>query len=150
MIVLPVFAPPAFVTQDSTQSGLRVLNVRAIQVAGPPIMEIHAKYGYEYTGIRLEYQPVEFARALGKIAYAFAVLKLGLERMSETYVLAAILGETSDIGQWVGCDPGAPVGLSTGLHAVSVRIDHKEIHVFVRLFAQFEAPEYHVVVGRVR
>lgn len=150
VLALPIFAPPECVSQDSGPSGLRLLDAHVIQVAGRPIAELHAKYGYEYTGIRLEYQPVEFARALAKIAYAFAVLRLGLEQISDCYVLPAILGETAGIGQWVRCGAGEPVGSSAGLHALTLKLMQDEIHVFVRLFAQFGAPEYHVIVGRTR
>jgi hypothetical protein len=91
-----------------------------------------------------------FARAIGKIAYGFAVLQLGLERIMDRYVVPAVLGEANDIGRWVGNDAVAPLGASTGLHALTIRVDAKEAHVFVRLFANFGAPEYHVVVGRIR
>jgi hypothetical protein len=150
VIALPVFAPPAYMNQDSGSSLLRVVNARPIQVAGRPLAELHAKYGYEYTAIQLEYKPVAFARAVAKIAYAFAVLRLGLERITDRYVLPVVLGKTGGIGQWVGCDAGEPVGPSTGLHALTLQLTQNEIHMFVRLFAQFDAPEYHVIVGRTR
>jgi len=36
----------------------------------------------------------------------------------------------------------------TGLHAIQVRASGSDLHVFLRLFAQFGAPEYHVVLGQ--
>jgi hypothetical protein len=86
------------------------------------------------------------------MAYGFAVLKLGVERITDRYVLPAMLGETSNIGRWVGCDPGPRINPATDLHAWSFGLDqdNNEIHVLIRLFAFFGAPEYHVVVGRFR
>ena len=81
-LALPVFAPPGSPSEDSS-SRLRIVNTCQIQVAGRPLAELHAKYGYEYTGIKLQYQPIEFARAMAKIAYGFAVLQLGLERITD-------------------------------------------------------------------
>jgi hypothetical protein len=152
IVALPVFAPPAHASGRSYSSGVQLVNVSLARVWGPPLAEVHRKYGHEYTGIQLSYNPVAFARAIAKIAYGFTVLKLGLERIADRYVLPAMLGEASDIGRWVGCDPGPPISPSTDLHAWSFGLDqdHKEIHVLVRLFALFGAPEYHIVVGRFR
>ena len=65
-------------------------------------------------------------------------------------MLPAVLGNTSNISQWVGCDVGEAIGPSTGLHALTLKLRQNQIHIFVRLFAQFDAPEYHVIVGRIR
>jgi hypothetical protein len=35
----------------------------------------------------------------------------------------------------------------SGLHALTIRAAGTDIHVIVRLFAQFGGPEYHVVLG---
>ena len=138
-------------TQGSAPAGIGVVPAVRIQVSGRPFADLIAKYGCEHIETELVYQPVEIARAIAKIAYGFAVLRLGLERISEAYVLPAILGQTDSVGQWVGCDVGDPVCSSTGLHAIMLKPPvQSEIHVFVRLFAQFGAPEYHVVVGRIK
>lgn len=152
IVALPIFAPPAHISGQPYSSGVQLLNVSLARVWGPSLAEVHRKYGHEYTGIQLLYSPVAFARAIAKIAYGFAVLKLGLERITDRYVLPAVLGEANDIGRWVGCDPGPPINPSTDLHAWSIGLDQdqKEIHVLVRLFALFGGREYHVVVGRVR
>ncbi len=126
------------------------MTVALALLPGRRLTELHRKHGGEYVEVQLEYKPMEFARAIAKIAYGFAVLGLGLERIADCYVLPAVMGEARDIGRWVGCDPGQPVGQSTGLHTATLRILGKEIHVFVRLFAHFRMPEYHVVVGRAR
>jgi hypothetical protein len=150
VVALPIFAPSAHLSGLSYSSGITIADYAYTQISGLSFSELHRKYGYDYLGVRFEYQPVELARTVAKIGYGFAVLNLGLDRIAECYVLPALLGEASDIGRWVGCESTSPVSTSSGLHAVTLRIEGKEIHVLVRLFAQFGAPEYHVVVGRVR
>ncbi len=66
------------------------------------------------------------------------------------YVLPTLLGDRIDIAHWVGCDGTSLLQSSVGLHTVELRMEGKEIHVLVRLFAEFGAPEYHVVVGHLR
>lgn len=149
ILAFPIFAPPAYLTGRPYSSGIDIVGIAHTQVAGLPLAELQRKYGGDYLGVRLAYEPVKFARAMAKIAYGFAVLTFGLDHIAERYLLTALLGETSDIGRWVGCDRTSPLSPSTGLHAVALRMEGKEIHVLVRLFAQFGAPEYHVVVGRL-
>jgi len=150
ILALPIFAPPAQLTGEPYASGIKLRDVSYVQLSGLPLAELHRRYGYDYTGIQIEYQPVQFARGIAKIAFGFAVLQLGLERIEDRHVVPAILGDASDIGRWVGGHRSPPLSASTGLHSITLKVEAKEIQVFVRLFAQFGAPEYHVVVGRVR
>ncbi len=149
-VVLPIFPPPGYLSGRSPGSGIQILDVASAQLSGIPLAELHRKYGYDYTGTRLMYRPVQFARAIAKIGYGFAVLRLGLERFAERYVVPAVLGEDRDIGHWVGCDSTALPPAQPALHALTLHKNGKEIHTIVRLFAQFGAPEYRVVVGRIR
>lgn len=151
----PVFDPPGSV--PIAQGGMRIRRENGVwirQVAGPPLAEvlqgIARKNGYDYVGLRLGYQPICFGRAIAKIAYGLAVLQLGLDAIGEAYVVPAILGNTVDLARWVGCDTTPAILPTTGLHAFQVEVRSGEIHVFVRLFAQFEAPEYHVIVGQLK
>src|SRR3970282_1929109 len=114
ILALPIFAQPGYLAGRSSSSGIDVVGTAQTQVAGLPLAELRQKYGGEYLGVRLVYQPVQFARAVAKIAYGFTVLTFGLEHIAERYVLPALLGETSDIGRWVGCDRTSPLVPSTG------------------------------------
>lgn len=61
-----------------------------------------------------------------------------------------ILGTDQHIGHWVGTWWHEPVnGTNGGLHEIRVVLSEpgKEIHAIIRLFAQFGAPEYHVMLG---
>ena len=75
---------------------------------------------------------------------------LGLDGIEEAYVLPAILGRSNDIGRWLGCDGQAHIINPQYLHGVRMAVVNGEIISRVRLFAQFGAPEYMVVVGRIR
>lgn len=86
---------------------------------------------------------------LAKIAYGCAVMAVGcdLSRLEDVYVLLLILGRADDIGRWVGGTNDQAVAVSD-LHDVKFSIVDGDLVVNVRLFAQFNTPEYVVVVSR--
>lgn len=148
---LPQFTPPG----AGASGGMTVVGPGWIrQITGPPIGEalrrVAGESGCDYVMSEVDYAPVAFGRELAKIAYGFAVLGLGHERIREAYVLPAILGDTTNLSKWVGSRTGTPLLPTTGLHAIRLEQRGHELHAFVRLFAQFGAPEYHVIVGTVR
>lgn len=149
-LATPVFAPPAHLSGLPYASGIVVRGAGRTQVSGLPLSALRQKYRCEYAGVQIAYQAVEFARLVAKIAYGYAVLVMGLGAITNAHVLPAIRGDSTDIGRWVGSVEGEPIGPNTGLHALSLKVNDGEIHVFVRLFAQFNAREYVVVIGRVK
>ena len=151
VLAFPVFAPPGNIVGRPDSESLTIVHVQPTQLSGLPLNVLQKKYGVDadYLGVTITYQPFNFARTIAKIAYGFAVLRLGLANIPEPYVLPVILGEEKRIGRWVGCDQTQPLKRSHGLHEIGIYIEGGEIHVLVRLFAQFGAPEYHVVVGKV-
>lgn len=148
-IALPVFAPPAHLSGRPYSSGIEIVSARYLQVSGLSSDDLGRKYDCTYIGLRQEYQPAEFARAIAKIGYGFAVLRLGLKRIAECYVLPAVLGNTNDIGRWVGCVSASPANVQPGLHAIRILTEGHELHAVVQLFAELGAPEYQVVIGRI-
>lgn len=146
-------AMPAHLSGDPYTSGVLVSYFEPIQISGLPLNLLAKKYGgeFDFANTLIDFSPVMFAKLIGKIAYGYAVLVLGLDAISNAYVLPAILGESSDIGRWVGSVKGDSIGSNEGLHALTLKIeDNNEIHVFVRLFAQFNLREYVVVVGEIK
>ena len=75
---------------------------------------------------------------------------MGLGAIKEGYVLPAILGESNDVGRWVGCDGREQITGPNYLHGVRTAVVNGDILARVRLFAQFGAPEYLVLVGKAR
>lgn len=118
-----------------------------IHVAGPSFGEVCHRYDADFVGARLNFSPHEFARTLAKIAFCAAVYTLGTAPFRHTPIRRVILGEDTCIGYWVGSWVGEPVNEGTGLHEIKIRAAGTDIHVVLRLFAQFGAPEYHVVLG---
>jgi hypothetical protein len=99
---------------------------------------------------------IAFARMIAKIAYCLAVAEYGLDGIAEAFVLPAILGNRSDIGQWVGSSeqvlPENPNTAHTSQvqsfkNPASQNLDGI-ILVFVRLFSNIPSPVYITIVGR--
>lgn len=146
---LPIFVPPAYLSHAPYDMGIGLIGAD-LRLRGLTFPELDAKYGKGKWRFRIEYgEVVAFARMIAKIGYGFAVPHVGgVDGFDEVYVLPAILGKKDDVGRWVGCVGGKPRNVERGLHAIWTSIVGNEVHAFVRLFMQFDAPEYVVVVGR--
>ena len=146
----PLFPPPAVFWRSQPVRGV-FTNLATIHVAGPTLKEASQRYpGAEFVGARTNFSPEDFAKTLAKIGFCAAVAALGLAAFTHTPIRKVILGSDPCIGQWVGSWHGEPVNETHGgLHAIKVQrsLTGSDIHVVVRLFAQFGAPEYHIVLG---
>lgn len=93
-----------------------------------------------------------FPRLLAKIAYGIAVLQYGLDAFEETYVLPCILGQKDDVGFWVGCpdEPALIRPKESTMHRIELSERGKEVVSLVRLFANFQTPDYLVIVGKLK
>jgi hypothetical protein len=149
VIGMPHFEAPAYL-QGGNGEQLRTTGFTGVQIGGPPIAEVGRKLSAQSIAFTAKFEPVgAFARMLAKIAYGCAVIVVGcdLSRLKDVYVLPLILGRADAIGRWVGGTNDQAVAVSD-LHDVKFSIVDGDLLVNVRLFAQFNAPEYVVVVGR--
>ncbi len=142
----PLFPPPGAVEGRRPVRGIST-QLKFIHVAGPSFEEIAQRHRANFIGARLNFSPEQFAQTLAKIAYCCGVYALGLAPFKHTPIRRAILGEDPCLGHWVGSWSGEPVNEAKGLHLMQIRASGSDIHVVLRLFAQFSAPEYHVVLG---
>lgn len=143
----PVLLPPGAVTDRPRAPGVSV-QLQFIHAAGPSFESISQRYGdIDFIGARLTFSPEKFARTLAKIAFCAGVYTLGLSPLRQSPIRKVILGEDRCLSHWVGSWTGEPVNQAKGLHAMQIRASGSNIHVILRLFAQFGAPEYHVVLG---
>lgn len=142
----PLFPPPGIVEGRPPTPGIST-ELRFIHIAGPTFAEICQTHGADFIGARLTFSPELFARTLAKIAFCAGVYALGADPFNVAPIRPAILGKDPCIGHWVGSWKGEPINGPKGLHAMQVRASGSSIHVVLRLFAQFGAPEYHVVLG---
>lgn len=142
----PLFPPPGCLTGALQSPGIST-QLKFLHLAGPSLEEVVKRYAADFAGARLNFSPLDFARTLAKIAFTAAVYVVGLSPFTKTPIRRVILGEDSSVSHWVGSWTGEPVNEAKGLHAMKVRASGTDIHVILRLFAQFGAPEYHVVLG---
>ena len=142
----PVFPQPGVLTGASFSPDIP-FELNFLHIAGPSFEKVALQHGVDFVGTRLTFSPDEFARTLAKIAFCAAVYALGLAPFTNSPIRRVILGADRCIGHWVGSWTGEQVNEATGLHAMQIRARGTEIHVILRLFAQFNAPEYHIVLG---
>lgn len=142
----PQFPSPGCLI-DIPQSASISTQLKFIHLAGPSLDEVMKQHAADFAGARLDFSPSDFARTLAKIAFTGAVYVLGLAPFTTTPIRRVILGEDLSVSHWVGSWNGEPVNEAKGLHAMKILASGTNIHVVLRLFAQFGAPEYHVVLG---
>lgn len=142
----PLFPPPGAAAGRPPIPGIST-KLNFIHIAGPSFEEVSQRHSVDFVGARLTFSPEEFARTLAKIAFCAGVYALGLAPFKHTPIRRAILGEDPCLGHWVGSWSGEPMNEARGLHAMQIRASGSDLHVVLRLFAQFSAPEYHVVLG---
>ncbi len=124
------------------------IKIDFMHIAGPSFESVSHSYSdVDFVGARITFHPEEFARTLAKIAFCAGVYTLGLTPLRNSPIRQVILGKDRDIWHWVGSWTGDPMNEAKGLHAMQVRAIGSDIHIILRLFAQFGAPEYHVVLG---
>ncbi len=142
----PLFPAPGCLT-GAPESPRIATDLRFLHIAGPSLETVVQRYAVEFAGARLNFSPSEFARTLAKIAFTAAVYVLGLAPFTGSPIRRVILGEDLAVSRWVGSWSGKSVNEPKALHAMKVLASGTDIHVVLRLFAQFETPEYLVVLG---
>jgi hypothetical protein len=145
----PLFPAPGIVCDRPLRRGV-FTNLDTLHLAGPSMKEASTEYpGAEFVGAHTNFSPEAFSRTIAKIAYCGAVSALGVAAFVTSPIKAVILGHDEHIGHWVGCWEGQEINPASGLHALRILCGaDNTIHVILRLFAQFGAPEYHVVLGQ--
>ena len=144
---MPLLPPPgSSVGRPPIRSVSGQLNF--IHIAGPSFEQICTRYvDVDFVGARLTFSPDEFGRTIAKIAFCAAIYVLGIAPFINTPIRQIILGHDRCVGHLVGGWEGEPVNDTNRLHAMQVRASGTDVHVILRLFAQFGAPEYHVMLG---
>ncbi len=150
---IPLFPPPSIYWLNRSVPGA-FGNLDVLHIAGPTFKQAAERYSDSprFAGSRASFVPADFARMLAKIAYSAGVLTVGLGTFHDSPMRDIILGRETDVNRWIGGWYGPQMtDTAPGLHAIKVipEISSRMIHVFVRLFAQFGAPEYQVIVGEL-
>jgi hypothetical protein len=153
LMALPYFSKPAYLDQRQYEKGIDLRGVwsHANEAALRGARKLALAHDTDAIYSTINYEPAAFARMIAKIAFGFTVVAVGcdLSQIQEAYVLPAILGQTNDIGRWVGCADEKNLTPGEDLHKIQMAVDNGEVTMSVRLFAELNAPEYLVVVGRI-
>ncbi len=145
-IACPVIPPPG-ITLKRTPAKDVPYDLQFIRIAGPTFEEVAKRHGADEVFDKISFHPSLFGRSLAKIAYCAAVAALGLDALSLSPLPAIILGTDIFVWHWVGGWNRDQVTEPKGTHALQLLERDTQLHVVLRLFAQFNAPEYHVVIG---
>lgn len=144
---IPVFPPPGIVAGRSRTDAITP-ELRFRHVSGPTFEAVAARFpGIDFVGGRVTFMPEMYARMLAKIAFCGALHAIGIAPLRESPLRDVILGKDRDVFHWVGSWDGDLINQSNSLHCMQLRASGADLHVILRLFAQFGAPEYHVALG---
>lgn len=115
-------------------------------------MDLARRAGVDAVEQTITTYPVDFMRMLAKIAWGFSVSLFGLGRL-DPYRLGVIHATDPDPSTWVGMmekgDTGFDIAPASGLQVRVAEVNEHAI-AWIRLFADRGAPEYVVVVGRLK
>jgi hypothetical protein len=149
IIQLPIFPPPAFIDGRPYTSGIKSTSMDIFEL-GERGEEIAKKHHADRV-LPPMYSAEDFARFVAKMAYGYAVERYGLEAFESVYVVPAILGESDNIGRWVGCSDRRELPVRQCIISVGFKISPRDdLIVKIKMFAQFDGAEYVVVIGRVK
>jgi hypothetical protein len=152
ILSFPTFGVPHYIS-GIAQLGISLNGVIAISF-GPRPEEVLQRYNAQKIIIpEKPSEPIAFARMLAKIAYCFAVSNDELSKLNgPCAVLPAILGESDDIGYWVGTLDGPLRTYDSLLHRIAIHADEEKglLIAEVQLFASSPTPTYGVILGRLR
>jgi hypothetical protein len=143
----PLFPPPGVVVGRPKDEQVDP-EMQFRHVSGPTFEAVAARFpGTDFVGGRVTLMPEMYGRMLAKIAYCAAVHALGIAAVRKSPLRDVILGTGHHVFHWVGSWRGEPINNSVGLHTMQLCASGTDLHVILRLFAQFGAPEYHIVLG---
>lgn len=146
VMIFPTFMPPGCLSGEWLEDGILTNGTLMIQVAGPSLENVAKKLRATTVRIISTFHALTYERLICKVAYGFAVAKLGFANIDKNFIAPIILGQSSQVGRWLGYD-GRELVNPNYYHSLGVSVVNGVIHCRVRLFASFGAPEYIVVVG---
>ncbi len=147
-IILPMFDQPGFLNNSAPVPGVRTTGFYIGHTHRMP-QQVIQDLGADAIALEGSYDVVAFAKMIAKIAYGYAVAKLGLAHVLYPLVVPAIRGLTEDIGQWVGTIQTVhPAHSTNALHIADLHHQGSFIMVSVSLFTIQPAPIYLVLISK--
>ena len=159
-VVLPITnVPPIFMMLDLEKPRYianydyeKGVMVKGCSLHGPSLAKLKDKLDIQGISVTTSFSGNCFERMLAKIAYGMIILAYGLDALEECYVLPCILGQKDDTGYWVGSSGKHTSNLPAEnvLHRIFLTLNGKEVGALIRLFANYQTPEYLVIVGKLK
>jgi hypothetical protein len=145
------FGLPGYLENRPVAKGIPMKGLITISF-GPKPEQVAARFGAKNVKITVSENPVPFARVIAKIAFSWAFAEGYIQKIvGPSFVIPAILGDSDDIGHWVGTISAITPKELGMLHQIVIRED-KENNVLlcgVHLFADSNTPFYGVVLGKL-
>jgi hypothetical protein len=143
----PEFPPPGVVVGRPVEEGFPV-DLKFTHIRGPSIESLASMYpGASHIGGRVRFRPAMYARMVAKVAYCAAIYAIGIAPLRKSPIRSIILGDDLDVFHRVGGWKGEEVNPTDSLHSMQLRSVGSDLHVILRLFAQFKTQEFHVSLG---
>ena len=151
LLHFPVFSVPGITYPEGYTQGIQIVGIDTISFGIKPD-EAAKRLGVTTIKLDQAAEPTAFARMIAKIAYAWAAAEGKLSLLKgQPFVVPAILGQTDDIGRWVGTLPDAPQKHCGFLHTIALHEDRERglLIAEVHLFCDSQTPRYGVVLGEL-
>lgn len=151
-IHFPRFNPPGMLTGRPQGPGVQINALDSVAFGMDPV-KVLRRLGAEAFIHHQRSDPNSFARMLAKIALGYAAAEDTLVLIEEPSPLRkVILGEETEIGNWVGNFLEPNIGRTKELHHLILREDKLSGYLIaeVQLFSNSETPNYLVVVGKLK
>lgn len=152
LLHFPVFSPPALIDPEGYTSGIRIKGAVTIGY-GPTPEQVMRDLGVTKIRINQTLDPINFARMIAKIAYAYAAAEDQIRFLkADSTVIPGILGDSEDIGRWVGTLTEPLQAHKGHLHRISMTQDYSRGLLVgeVQLFSDVQTPSYGVILGYLR
>lgn len=150
LLHFPHFVLPRHWTQVDRAGAVQLKGIATVLFGKRP-EAIARELGVEEFRFEEVHKPIEFARMVAKIGYAFACAEGAINDLEgPAFVVPAILGKRDDIGDWVGTLE-KPFASHPGiLHRIELPKKHGFLWAEVQLFADSETPSYVVMLGKLK
>lgn len=152
LLHFPLFSPPAYISKSGLKAGIDLAGLATVKFGKDP-GETAQSLGSSILRFNDQQHPVDFARVIAKIGYAFAVAEGATADLDgDPLVVPAIIDRPNEIGQWVGTLTDPPRAHPGLLHRLVIHHERNLglLIAEVQLFADSETPSYGVVIGKLK
>ncbi len=153
IIQFPIYSAPEYFAHKDSVKGINIRGIATVCFGEMP-EEILRRLNANSISFTQSEKPTSFPRLIAKIAYCTAFAEGAFSKISEERppVVSAILGDTDDIGRYVGSIDEGGTSREGVLHYASMHEDiQKGLLVSqVQLFADSQSPRYYVILGSLK